>query len=225
MTNRYVPGFLVVAALIAAAVVVALAVGSEEKAAPVPIIEPPVVVATEVPDARREFVTSGRGNLSVCLDGAGGVSPTLETEVSVRRALEAVLSSVSLASADATVVRGCPNPALLSAVLAGESFDRVERNSAWSRAQFVGDEFGPITPSPHRVFVYVMDSEMYAAAFGSEAYVSTGEEFVCDGICHAVTRGLYLPMGAENEVLQAGLLEVLNLLNGEQLRELEDRRD
>lgn len=181
------------------------------------------------------FYLGGRGEFSICVDGTEGTPVTTAQVDAVRKALDLALnraleiasdrlSEVPSAYAAPVFVRGCPDATVLSAALAGEQLDRRERNSM-RRDKIVGGP-GLSAPSPHRAFVYFVDSTTYSAAFGTEPYVSTGEEWVCEGICHPVTRALYVPVGAQNDVIQDGLLEILNLLSGQEIRDLwQDRLD
>lgn len=185
--------------------------------------------------AAAKLYLAGRDEFSICVDAAGEASVTdaqvdavrTALELALRRALEIAsdrLSEIPSEYASPVFVRGCPDAAVLAAAQAGEQLDRRERNSM-RRDQLIGD-LGPSAPSPHRAFVYFVDAGTYSAAFGADPYISTSEEFVCEGICAAVTRALYVPVGAQNDVIQDGLLEVLNLLTAQQIRDLwQDRLD
>ena len=171
--------------------------------------------------AADKLYLAGRDEFSICVDGAGEASSTTAQVDAVREALGLALGRLSEVPTQYAVpnfVQGCPDAAVLSAALAGEQLDRRARKGM-TREKIIGD-LGPSTISPHRAFVYFVDPDTYSAAFGTEPYASTGEEFVCEGICSAVTRALYVPVGTQNEVIQDGLLEVLSLLTLEQLQDL-----
>ncbi len=206
-----------------------LACGGDSKSA-APTARPYVTPELDQDDtAATRFYLGGRAEFSICVDGTEGASATTAEVDAVREALELALSrlkEVPAAYASPVFVRGCPNATVLSAVLAGEELDYWERNTPRDRNQIIGDDLGPPGPNPHRTFVYFVGSTVYSAAFGTEPYVSTGDEWICEGICDAVTRALYVPVGAQNDVIQDGLLEVLNLLTGQQIRDLwQDRLD
>ena len=172
------------------------------------------------PQSAAEFAQlGGRRDFRICVDGEGTAA---EREATAREALAAAVAQSDNAPdvyADPIIEQGCPDPGVLEMALDGDRLDYRERSTARDRSQFVGDEEGPDAPSPYRVFVYIVHSKTYSEAFGSEPYVSTAEEFVCRGICDAVTNALYVPDGARTDTLALGLRQVLILLTQ---REAED---
>ncbi len=232
MFSDRLAGFLKVAAVAVVTAVVAVALlaaacsGGDDGS---PLIQAETAQLNQKDTAADKLYLAGRDEFSICVDATEGESATTAQVDTVRKALELALpraveiapdrlSEVPSQYAAPTFVRGCPSADVLTAALAGEQLDRQERNSM-RRDKIIGD-LGPSATSPHRAFVYFVDSGTYSAAFGADPYISTSEEFICEGICRAVTRALYVPADAQNEVIQDGLLEVLNLLSGQQIRDL-----
>lgn len=166
--------------------------------------------------------TDNRTQLSVCVDGAGGLVVSDAEVEKVRQTLDEALNSfpnvppaylddLQIAAPQVPpqylqrqVVSGCPAPRALTAT--------PSNPSDWSF------DFGVVVPGPeaaseHRVFVYFVQGDAYAASFANAPYATTVEEFVCGGdVCEGVTRGLYVPAGVPGDALQEGLLFALNLL-------------
>ena len=232
MFSGVLAGLLKVAAVVVVAggvavVLLAAACGGGEDSSP--LIQAETTQLDQKETAAAKLYLAGRDDFRICVDGTEGASATTAQVDAVRRALELALPrAVAIASdrlseipsqyAAPTFVRGCPSADVLTAALAGEQLDRLGRNSM--RADQIIGGIGPSAPNPHRVYVYFVESGTYTAAFGADRYISTSEEFICEGICRAVTRALYVPADAQNKVIQDGLLEVLSLLSGQQIRDL-----
>ena len=209
-------GVLATLALLAAGGVFALLACNERASPP-----------AQPQSAADRFYLGGRADFRICVDAAGQASEAAAREDLVRRALSSALAQVDevpLVYTNPIIAHGCPEPRVLSLALRGERLDYLDRHTSRDRSQFVGDDQGPDSPSLYRVFVYIVDPETYAHAFGSEPYVSTAEEFVCEGICGPVTSALYIREGGSSDALRNGLLEVLGLLAKQQVEDLLGRR-
>ena len=171
---------------------------------------------------------AGRDKFSICVDGVG-IDLTEEQLEAVDTALDVALpraveisdgrlTGVPEQYSDPQFVRGCPDPKVLEQALDGHVLDYFERNTM-RRGTFVS-ESGPDSLSPHRVWVYFVERETYAEAFGEERYIATSEEFVCESICWAVTRVFYVPADAGGLAIQDGFLGTLNLLGGAEILDL-----
>ena len=74
------------------------------------------------------------------------------------------------------------------------------------------DIWFPASPSPHRLFIYVMPPEAYATYFGGDPYAVGTSELLCSGdVCAAVTGSIYIP-SESSDALQQGLSAALGLL-------------
>lgn len=153
------------------------------------------------------FLMSGRPNLSLCVDGVGGLELSDEHVQAVREGLELALDSAPEVPAEYQrheVVAGCPLPS----VPLGKFVDGDDRYDRLAEAGRVVD-----VPSPHRLFVYFMPDDVYDATLAGEPYATTGEEHVCPtDACMGVTLGVYLPASAKIDVLRMGLLRGLRLV-------------
>ena len=118
--------------------------------------------------------------------------------------------------AEVTFDIGCPAPRVFELALReGRVLDYRERT------ELVQENIAPSYAdlNPYRFFLYLVEPAAYAAAFGDEPYAVSSEEFVCEGICMSVTEAVYVPTGAPSAHVEAGFLEVLSLLTGEQIRQ------
>lgn len=158
---------------------------------------------------------SNRTHLSLCLDGAGGLSVSGTEVRTVRQTLEAALAGVSDLPpqySEPTVSLGCPPPVALTGKRLGmhDRFSMVDIPSRFTR---LPDIAPPGVPSPHRLHVYFVPPDVYAASFGGDAYAVTGEEMICKGdVCTWVTEGLYLTPSVSSDVLRRALLTPFGLL-------------
>lgn len=160
--------------------------GSEDDAGPVP---PP-----------------DRSQLSVCVDGAGGLAVSSADVDAVGAALQDALASAPLEVpdeySDPTVVAGCPPP---PPALLDESISPVLRP----------DELAVLveTPSDHLLFVYFMPSETYAFSFGDVPYTKVDQEVVCPtDDCITTSLSLYFPESPGHDLLRDALLDILSLV-------------
>lgn len=183
---------LLIAALVTAGFVVAHLVGSQESQ---------VVLGNGV------LASSDRTHLSVCIDGAAGAATSETALTAVRQALSEIRSSPYYRPefGEPEAVEGCPAPSALSG---SPPTDAVERHYTLEQTVRV---WPPASPSPHRVFVYVMPPEVYADYFGDDPYAVGTSEMLCSGdVCVAVTGSLYIP-SASSDALQQGLSAALGL--------------
>lgn len=153
-------------------------------------------------DSRVNLLFGGtRTRLSLCMAGPSGFSISDGAVQAMREALEeglAAQAEIPPEYDERAVSAGCPPPAA----------------RLGSPEKFLGLGAPNVdTPSEHRVFVYVLPPEIYAATFGSDPYAFGPEEFVCEGdACIPVTLGLYVSSSANRDVLRQGLLDSLHLL-------------
>ena len=151
------------------------------------------------------LLSEERCSLSLCVDGAGGETVSDGQVETVRDRLESVLAGVSSLPPEygkRAVVRGCPPAGGLTAA----PVDPGER----PMGAVLRD---PDVPSEHRVFVYFLSPEAYAASFGGETYGLATEEMFCRlDQCWGVTLGLYVSTSLSSELLGQGLLKALGLL-------------
>ncbi len=187
-----------------------------------------------VPIDFSDFYLSGREEFSICVDAAGDAKSTPDQIEAVREALDVALVRALQIAGDRLgiipvqyskpiFVEGCPKARLLSGSLASERpFDRRYRNDLLSDAYVGGPGGGEL--SPHKVFVYFVDEDTYADAFGIEPYAEASEQFSTGtGILYAVTRALYLPEGTDSRAIQDGLLLTLSLVTRSELEGSPDR--
>ena len=186
-----------------------------------------------VPIDFSDFYLSGREEFSICVDAAGDAKSTPDQIEAVRQALDAAmeralqiagdrLGVIPVQYSDPIFVEGCPKARLLSGSLASERpFDRRYRNDLRSDAGVGFPGGGQL--SPHRGYVYFVDPDTYADAFGTEPYATASEQFASSGIWTAVTRALYLPTDADSRAIQDGLLLALNLVTSSELEGTLDR--
>ena len=106
-------------------------------------------------------------------------------------------------------MEGCPPPSSLSG---SPPTDALERRRNLDQAVWI---WPPATPSLHRLFIYVMPPEAYAAYFGDDPYAVGTSELLCSGdVCAAVTGSLYIP-SASSDTLRQGLSSALGLVRRE----------
>ena len=142
----------------------------------------------------RSRLASNRTEFSVCVDGAGGVSVTRTEIDKVRQAVDSAIGSLSVVPT--AVTEGCPPPLALT----GEKLHfRQLSGSNFSPRYFIPPEL----PSLHRIFVYFVSPEAYAASFDQPyPYVFSNEEVVCElDICNSVSSGLYVTSDITSELL------------------------
>jgi hypothetical protein len=147
------------------------------------------------------LLVSNRSHLSICVDGGGGLNISNEDVQGVRETLEEALAArpeIPPEYAEREVTAGCPAPTA----------------RLGSPEKFLGLGAPSVaTPSEHRVFVYLLPPEVYAATFGSDPYSFGPEEFLCEGdACYPITFGLYVSSSFDGNVLRQGLLDSLHLL-------------
>lgn len=169
--------------------------------------EPAEVVAPEETAAPIDdwLLASNRANLSLCVDGAAGLTISGEDVETVHEALDSALASqpsVPPEYDNPTVSQGCPPP---SAQL-GQPISKYDIEGAVVTV-----------PTDHLMFIYLVPARVYAATFGwesgSERYVSAHEEDLCVlDECTAVTTGLYVSHPIDADALRDGLLEGLALV-------------
>jgi DNA-binding CsgD family transcriptional regulator len=166
------------------------------------------------------------GVLSVCVDGAGGIEASEVQVQAVEQALDTALARAThlpgVLSVERRVVQGCP-PAT---ALTGEPLMGGDRHSILSPAirLLPGD-----APSPHRLFVYFAEPELYAATFGDDQFAWVDAELECEGdpdntpahfedvpSCPPVTEALYFPPSIEPDMLLFAVRGVLMLIPPEE---------
>ena len=147
------------------------------------------------------LLVDARTRLSICVDVVGGASLSTEQLEAAEDALADGLARTQNLPPeydDQEVVGGCPVPA---AELGTGAYD------PWLQFVIV------TTASEHRVFVYFVPDDLYAATFGAEPYATGVEEFMCEvDSCSPATHGVYIPLTAERVVLEDALLKGLTLL-------------
>lgn len=166
--------------------------------------EPANVAAPEETDAPGDgrLLSGTRDNLSVCVDGAGGLEINGEDVDDIESALDEALASVPNVPEEFSnpdVSEGCPEPRAPM----GQAISRFDVESRLVEA-----------PVPHLLMVYVLSPELFAATFPDERYAKTAEEHVCrpgGDTCVTVTSGLYLPSPAGTTLLRDALLDGLAL--------------
>ncbi len=186
-----------------------------------------------VPVDFSDFYLSGRDEFSICVDAVGDAQSTPDHIALVREALETALDRalqiapdrlerIPDAYSDPVFVDGCPKPRLLSNSLASERpFDQRYRNSLRKDAYVGGPGGEPL--SAHKYFVYFVDSDTYADAFGTEPYAGASEQFSTTGIIYSVTLALYVPEGAASHDIQDGFLATLSLNTSSELESSSNR--
>ena len=213
--------------IIAAALLAAACSDSGDSSEPTPS---PTTTSPQT-SARWVYLGGRTGTLRICADivpaGQAGTGLTDSQTVDLKLNFDAaVLRGVNLNRdrivdipqeyANPTFDIGCPPPRVLELAL------REKRVLDYrERTELVREN---ITPSladlnPYRFFLYLVEPAAYAAAFGDEPYAVSSEEFICQGLCMSVTEAVYVPTGAPSEHIEAGFLEVLSLLTGEQIRQ------
>lgn len=173
---------------------------------------------------------SGREEFSICVDAVGDAQSTpgqVETvrealDIALDRALQFVsdrLDSIPVEYSNPVIVEGCPKPRLLSKSLASERpFDKYYRTGL-RRELYVGPGGGQL--SQHKFWVYFVDADTYADAFGTDPYAAASEQFGGSGVIRSLTEAIYLPEGADSNTIQNGFLATLSLLSGDQIRDLD----
>ena len=163
------------------------------------------------------LITSNRTNLSLCVDGAEGHAVDDAELTAVRRALDDAVTSATDAPteyAERQVTVGCPPATAIKLVgtdiAEGNKLDEFD----WSLgAVFIGQAGAPAEPSPHRVFVYLVEPAVYSQSFESEPYFRNTAERLCLGDeCIGVTTAVYLRTTATDEDFRFALSHVLNLV-------------
>ena len=179
-----------------------------------------------------DFYLSGREEFSICVDAVGDAQSTPAQIEAVREALSTALDralqiaserldSIPVEYSDLVFVEGCPKPRLLSKSLASERpFDRRFRLDM-RNDMFVGGHGGG-NLSIHREFVYFVDSDTYADAFGTAPYADATEEFGSNGgdVFIGMTTAIYLPEDADSRAIQDGFLVTRKLLSRDEIRAL-----
>jgi len=171
------------------------------------------------------LATRNRLELSICVDGAGGESISPTRVAAVQRAIDNGLSRELDRFHEppypptGQATSGCP----AASVPLGASLTAYEAEEYAARVEV------PAEPSGHRVFVYVLPDAIYAATFGSESYIRTTAELLCEEhVCAEVTTGLYVPESVSAEMLEVGLVDALGLISREDppmdATEAEERR-
>ena len=152
----------------------------------------------------RSRLASNRTEFSVCVDGAGGVSVTRTEIDKVRQAVDSVIGSLSVVPT--AVTEGCPPPLALT----GDKlhFTQLSGSNFFPRYFIL-----PELPSVHRIFVYFVSPEAYAASFDQPyPYVFSLEEVVCElDICTGVSSGLYVTDDMTSELLSYALQDFYRL--------------
>lgn len=200
--------------------------GGSTEPTPSPSATPPPQTS-----ARLVYLGGRAGTLRICADvvpaseSAAALTDSETAELKVNFDA-AVLRGVNLNKdrigdvpeeyAEVTFDVGCPAPRVFELALReGRVLDYRERtelvreNIASSHADL----------NPYRYFIYLVEPAAYAVAFGDEPYAVSSEEFICEGICMSITEAVYVPTGAPSAHIEAGFLEVLSLLTGEQIRQ------
>jgi hypothetical protein len=146
------------------------------------------------------LLAATRDHLSICVDGAGGLAVGSSHKERIENALSGALQSVRDLPPEyqsAEVSLACPTPA-------AQIGNPISKFDIEGRLVEV--------PSEHRLLVYLLPDDLYAATFSGESYVESPEEYMCSGdTCVTVTVGLYLPVNVDLANLEAAILEGLTL--------------
>ena len=153
---------------------------------------PSVSTATPIDDVEESVplflsaLAPHRTKLSICVDGAGGVSVSDADSELVREGLDSVTSNLGEEGylrylVEANIVAGCPEPTLPL----GTPINSVNETRPYQKDVRVASE--------HLVFVYVLPQDVYAATFGEIEYFRAGAEVCCmTGNNGLVTSAVYV---------------------------------
>ena len=171
---------------------------------------------------------SNRTMLSLCVDGAGGLTVSDEQVATVAEALELAIASVPDPPneyRERRVSRGCPAPSAMESLQSGLSRKGRLDEQDWTFGDLIiGQSGAPSEPSPHRMFVYFVSPDLYSQSFSAEPYFRATAETICEGdVCGGVTTALYVRSSATAEVLQTAFLRLLNLTPYEDNPEIDEQ--
>lgn len=179
----------------------------------------------KAPDDPGLLLAPGRTHLSLCVDSAGGRQAADADVDFVQTSIEqafAVADNIPSEYGVATTETGCPPPLELS----GARITDVDR----MRSEAFLDDAALV--SPHLVFVYLVPSEDFVAAFGIAAFENSGYDFrtaewLCSGRrvtpiaslggfrdgpgCESMTFSVYVPEDVSREDLADVFLDTLGL--------------
>lgn len=205
-SNRLLLGGLTLGTFALTGVLIACFVGTQEGDAPVATPGGTPLSHVDFQPGSLLFTTN-RTQLSLCVEGAGGFSVAQAEVELVRRALEdavAVVPSLPAEYAQRSVSAGCP----LATALIGRL---VPEDEPWTGVVRVGVGTSR-DPSLHRLFVYFVSPDAYAAHFGTRPYFRTTAEDICEvDECGGVTSALYVPPSITPGTLREALFNNLNL--------------
>ncbi len=181
--------------------------GPTEKPGPLDGFRPEDIGAQQGPARPGNLLAGNRTHLSLCVDGAGGGSITSVELDRVSSALDSGLGSLDRIPPEfgqPSVTAGCPPPIPLT----GERLDSFDLCCGFSTR--ITDA---ALLSLHRLFIYFVPDDTYAASFGpDQPYARAVPERVCRGdFCSEMTVAVYFPQTVATEVLAQGILEGLAL--------------
>lgn len=151
---------------------------------------------------RGPLLATNRSILSVCIDGALGYDASEEDADWLRQALDGALDAFPDTPAEFAqreAVLGCPAP---SAALMGDSAHPLDDAREGVRVELSG---------PHRLFVYLLPPEQYAARSTLPYVVGNGEYIVEGDYGRPVSAALYITPAIPPETLREALLSALGL--------------
>ena len=199
--------------ILAVVLIAILAACSSEEEPAVPSTPSPIattIVATQQPAGPtatpwawfRTFAGGNRDDLSICVDGAGGLSASDADVELVRDGLDSLTANLGVDGylsyiVEARTPRGCPEPPL-------ELGTTITRSEAARLMYRVG------VPSEHFVFVYFLPQEVYQATFGDEPYFGVGVEMCCmTGNDASVTYSVYSTRSIDEDTLGQALMHAM----------------
>ena len=148
----------------------------------------------------RTFAGGNRDALSICVDGAGGLSASDADVDLVRDGLDSITSNLGVDGylsyiVEARTPQGCPE----SPLELGTAINRSE--VAMYRLR---------VPSEHFVFVYFLPEDIYQATFGDEPYFGVGVEMCCmTGNDASVTFSVYTSRSIDADILGEALMHAM----------------
>ena len=150
----------------------------------------------------RTFAGGNRDDLSICVDGAGGLSASDADVELVRDGLDSITANLGEKGylsyiVEAKTPQGCPEPPLEL----GKAINKYEAARLMYRLR---------VPSEHFVFVYFLPEDIYQATFGDEPYFGVGVEMCCmTGNDASVTYSVYSTRSIDEDTLGQALMHAM----------------
>ena len=150
----------------------------------------------------RTFAGGNRDDLSICVEGAGGLSASAADVALVGDSLDSITSNLGQDGylsyiAEARTPLGCPE----SPLAFGTAMNRNEAANFIYRVR---------VPSEHFVFVYFLTEDVYRATFGGGPYFGVGVELCCmTGNDASVTFSVYTTRSIDKGELGQALMHAM----------------